>query len=184
MIKHCVVGIPALLEPSTAASAAAEYARFLCAAALGTCVLIAYHGYTYCRGRFCERIQNLARHHTKTTKTNTYAPTNRHCAYMVGLPCVILSKAISFNDTIRAITSGTRVSLSTTHLCRPGCLRPMCDQTVSRRHLHSSETKRRRECNNSVCRISWSYHTWNSSYCCAPRIDSSSLMFLCGNVDV
>ena len=52
MIKVCVAGISTLVEPSTAASAATEFAGFLNSAAVGT-TLPAYRGCTRCRRCFC-----------------------------------------------------------------------------------------------------------------------------------
>ena len=75
-------------------------------------------------------------HNTKGNSTDVpLTPRDRH---MVRALYVRVSQEISFTEIMCTEIRGTKMCLSTTHLCRPGCPRPMCDQTLSRRHCRSS----------------------------------------------
>ena len=95
--------------------------------------------------------KNVGVHITQKTLTSSIP----RCQYMV-----TALKEISVIEIIHTAIHDTKTSLSTTHLCRPGYPRPMCDQSVSRRHFRSSWTKHRHEHNNCVYQISWYCRTW------------------------
>ena len=74
-----------------------------------------------------------------------------------------------------------RLRLSGTYFRRPGCPQARYEQSVSRRHLRTCQTKHRRESNNCVCRISCQHRTWDTP-CRLPQMPLSpwALRRACG----
>ena len=90
--------------------------------------------------------------------------TKENCQYFSAIVCMDSFQNVAYDERLEATSwngtkhtaiNDTKFGHSTTYFCKPACLESMYDQTVCRRHLRSSWTKRRRAHNNCVYQFYW-----------------------------